>query len=139
MADSREVFAFPELSFFCWNGASSGLLAYAQSVEVTVDIAYQRYLLMITGTPYADRTRYVETDSTVRMAASRMYAGASTFQLMNSGVNISAVAQLVNGADGATAKFILWSARITQYQMAARDGSVLTESVQLIAPDVSGL
>lgn len=139
MADSREVYAWPELSLFVWQGASSAQLAYAESIDLTVDDSYQKFLFMTTGVDYQSRSQFVETDRNVRMNVGRLYAGASLFQLMDSAVNISAVMTNYNTADNVSAQFILYSARIPSYQLAGREGQLWRDSISIIAPNVSGL
>ncbi len=139
MADSREPYAWPELSLFVWQGGSSAVAVFAENVEVTVDDEYKKYLYMTTGVSYGGRSEYVPTDRNVRMTVGRLYAGNSLLQLMNSGVNISAVATLYTPADGVSARFILWSARIPHYQAAGREGALWRDSINLIAPDISGV
>lgn len=139
MAESREPMVWNELSFFLWNGASSALLAFAENVEVAVDDSYQKFLYLPTATDFGNRSEYVLTDRNVRMTVGRLFAGSQMYLLMDSAVNISATMPLISNADQVTAQFTLYSARINHWQNVGREGQLWRESVNVIAPDISGI
>ena len=141
MSDSREVFSWMEGLLYLWNGATSGIAAYAESIEVSVEDNYQkRVFFTATGVSFGNKTHFLgPTNREVRMTIGKLYAGNSTLQLMQSAVNISAVESFNCSADGVTAKWIIWSARIPSYQANGREGGVWREQIRLIAPDVSGV
>lgn len=139
MADSREPYVWNEMTFYLWNGASSGVLAFAENVEASVDDSYQKFLYPTTGVAFGGRTEYVLTDRNARITVGRLYAGGSVLALMGSGVNISATLPMVSNADQATAQFTVYSARISHWQNVGREGNLWRESVMIMAPDYSGI
>ena len=139
MADSREPFVWSEMTLYLWQGGTSALLAFAENVEMSVDDSYQKFLYQTTGVRFGSRSEYVLTDRNARVTVGRLYAGASLLDLMESGVNISAVVPLINNADQVTAQFTLYSARISHYQNVGRAANLWRDSVTIIAPDFSGI
>lgn len=139
MADSREPYVWNELSLYVWQGGTSALLAFAENVEVDIEDTYEKFLYHTTGTDFGSRSQYVLTDRNCEMRVGRLFAGASLLLLMDSGVNISAVAPLISQADQATAQFTLYSARISQYQNVGREGQLWRDAVTIRAPDFSGI
>lgn len=142
MADSREVFAFPEATLYLYTAASSGIFAYAQDIQVQVSRSLTKFTFPVTGVGYAARTKYVETDKQVTLSIGALFAGASLYQMMasgNSGVNISATVNFLTSADGATATFTLWSAQMPDFSLQGGEGGLWRQSVKIIAPDISGV
>lgn len=139
MADSREVFAWPELSLYVWTGGSSAILAYAEDVQLQVSRSLTKYLYMTTGVGYASRSQYVETNKEVSLTLGRLYAGAGLYGMLASGANISATLNLSGGADGVTSVFTLWSAQIPDFSLQGAEGNIFKEKLKLIAPDCSGV
>lgn len=139
MANSIETYAFPELTLYVWTGASSGLIAYADSVDVQVSRTIQKFLYPITGVGYAARTQYVETDKSVTLSLGVLYAGASVYGMLASGANISATVNFIGAADGVTSTFTVWSAQMPDWSLSVGDGQIAKQKVKLIAPDISGV
>jgi hypothetical protein len=139
MADSKEVFSWPEAALFVWNGTGSGVLAYAQDVDLQVSRSISKYLFMTTGVGYAARTKYVETDKNVSLTLGALYAGASLYGMLASGANISATVNFSAPADGASSMFTIWSAQMPDFQLQGSDGGIWKEKVKLQSPDLSGL
>jgi ABC-type Na+ transport system ATPase subunit NatA len=139
MADSREVFAWPELALYVWTGNASAIMAYAESVELSVSRALTKFLYPTTGVGYAGRSQYVETNKTVAMTIGTLYAGAGLYGMLASGANISATVSLSTLADGSTSVFTLWSAQMPDFSLQGGEGAVFKQKVKIIAPDCSGL
>lgn len=142
MANSIEVYSWPECTLYAYTGATSAVIAYAESVDLQVTRTLHKFLFPITGVGYAARTQYVEEDKNVTMTLGVMYAGASFYALLasgNSGVNISATVNLVGGADGATSTFTLWSAQMPDFTLQGSDGAIWKQKLKIISPDLSGI
>lgn len=139
MPNSNEVYSWPEARLYLWWSGESGLCAYAEQISLSYEVDIAKYLLDGTGQSYEARTRFVERDQNVRVNIGRMFAGASAFQMMQSGVNISAILDMVNGADQATVQFILWSAQSPSFQLDGSQAGIWREQIRLVAPDVSGI
>lgn len=135
MPDSREVFAWPEAKLYLWSGASSGIPAFAESIDITVEDPHKKFLYPTTGVGFGARTEFVQTDRTVRVNIGSLYAGQSIVNL--SGVNISATINL-SGVD-ITATHILWSARMTNWQLQGRKDGIFRQTVSLVAADISAV
>lgn len=139
MADSVEVYAFPEMTFYLWTGSVSSLAAYVEDVQIQVARSIRKHLYLTTGTPYAGRTQYVETNKDVTMTIGAMYAGVSFYGALASGANISATINFMTSADGNTSMFTIWSAQMPDFNLQGGDGGVFKQKLKIIAPDVSGL
>lgn len=139
MANSIETYAFPELTLYVWTGASSALIAYADSVDVQVSRTLQKFLYPTTGVGYADRTQYVETDKSVTISIGTLYAGAVVYGMLASGANISATVNFIGAADGVTSTFTVWSAQMPDWSLSVGDGQIAKQKVKLISPDISGV
>lgn len=139
MANSVETYAFPEMTLYAWTGASSALVAYADSVDVQVSRSLSKFLYPITGVGYAARTQYVETDKSVTVTVGTLYAGASLYGMLASGANISATVNFIGAADSVTSTFTIWSGQMPDFQLQAQDGQIVKQKVKIIAPDCSGL
>lgn len=138
MPESREVYAWPEATLYVWTGNGSATLAFAERLQLQVNRGLQKYLFLTTGTPYAGRTQYVETNREVTLTIGALYAGQNLFGMLMSGANISASLNFQSSADGATATFVLWSAQMPEFSLEGGEGDVWRQSVKIIAPDISG-
>ena len=139
MADSREVYAWPEMSLFAWTGTGSAIAAYVEDVQLQVSRSITKLLDMTTAVGYADRTKYVETNKEVTLTIGAMYAGLSFYGMLASGANISANIYFSAPADGVTSTFILWSAQMPDYNLQGSEGTVWKQKTKIIAPDISGV
>lgn len=149
MAQAREPFSFNEmfLTLIRPDGAGAGgdaggSVAWAESVNLSVETTTQKFLFLITGTDYGSRSRYVDTDYNVKMSIGNLFAGTSGFFLsMQSAVNMSAFASFTGNAEsigGYTTTFVLYSAKIVSYDFNAAKSDIARQSVTIIAPDISG-
>lgn len=139
MADSREVYSWPELTLYCFTGTSSAIMAYAESVDLSVSRSLTKFLYPTTGVGYAARSQFVETNKTVALTIGKLYAGVSLYGMLQSGVNISATVNLSAPADGASSTLIIWSAQHSDFNLQGGEGAVFKEKVKLMAPDISGI
>lgn len=139
VADSREVYAWPEATLYLYAGTASGIFAWAENIELSFSRDIKKYTFMTTGVPYGARVQMVQTEQNVEMTIGRLFAGPSLWQLFNSGVNISATVNFSAGADGASSTFAVYSAQANSYRLQGRDAGVWRDNITLIAPDISGL
>jgi hypothetical protein len=140
MADSIESFAYPEATLYAWTGATSGLVAFAQNINLTVERTLMRKVFFTaTGVSYGSKTLFLETDKKVSMSVAAMYAGASFYDMLASGANVSATLNFYGSADNASASFTLWSAQMESLGLKGAEGNVWSEDMRFIAADVSGV
>jgi hypothetical protein len=139
MADSRETYAFPEMTLYVWTGTGSALVAYAQDVELQISRSIKKFLFPTTAVGYASRSQFVETDKNVSLSIGTFYAGASLYGMLASGANISATINLSAPADGASSVFTVWSAQMPDFDLQGSEGNIWKQKVKLISPDCSGL
>lgn len=136
---SVESYAWPEMSLYAWNGTASAVAAYAKDVQLQVNRSITKFLNMTTGVGYTTRSQYVETNKDVSLSIGALYAGATFYALMASGANVSAVINMLSPADGASSRFMLWSAQVPEFSLQGSEGAIFEQKIKIIAPDCSGI
>jgi hypothetical protein len=139
MANSREPFAWPELTLYVWGVGDSAAMSWAESVELDVDDAYRKFLYMTTGVGFQTRTQHLRTDRNVTLRIGRLFAGEFLLNIMNSAVNLSAVTHFaaLAPAEQVESEFVLYSARVTHFQAVGRHAEIWRENVTIIAPGIN--
>lgn len=142
MADASEVFSWMELSGNIYPaGGSQTAIVYAEDVEISVRMNVHKEFYMNTGQSTAQRTKYTITEKDVTLTVGKLFTGPDLFKMFNSATSFNV--DLFWGQTGVggfvTTKFNIWSAVMSDWRVAGREGEIFRSRVVFNAADISGI
>jgi hypothetical protein len=119
-----EVYTFAEASAYAWTGSTSGILAFVQNAQITLEVGRHSY-----RSPGATTRTYIETGRQARVTIERMRSDTRLAVLMQNSTGGSLHVHLKAAHLGLSAGFFLWSGELQSLSHNEREGGAWTENV----------